>query len=142
MTFIEEGAEDVFCQALQSMGYTVSGTKVLIVECPWADVSRIASFIVDVPYVTYSPECPVETKNALYAYWSRKSRPEWHANEDWFQAHKDEFKAGECVVIQRGALQLRTRDIRECLIYLHDHGDEHTVMHEMVGDGVESVDRL
>ncbi len=138
----EEGALGVLREALEQSGYTVTGDTVLIVECPWGEVAWLAGLIVGVPYESRSAECPVETLNALTEYWSREKHPVWHANEDWFQAHKHEFEAGEFIIVQECALKLRTRNRRECFCFLETHPDRDTALHEMVADGREMQCRV
>jgi hypothetical protein len=135
--FSEEGVEEEVREAFQHAGYQVTGHRILVAECKWADVPRLASVLDGAPYVSHTADCPVETRNALTDYWSRKQHPEWRANEDWFQAHKHEYKRGEFIVVQQCALKLRTRDIRECQQFLLENRDSSTAMHEMTDDGVE-----
>ena len=72
------------------------------------------------------------------------SAPTEQANEEWFQAHKTEFAAGEHVVVQECEAKLRTHSHEQCYAFLEAHGNSDTVCHKMVRFGCEiaSIDQL
>jgi hypothetical protein len=114
---------------------------IIIVEVsgkdPLQSMASVLACLGDVPYAASSSSECLRASRSLKHQKSRRDYPIWHACEDWFQAHKQEFLEGEFVVIQESEVKLRTRSQKEAYDYLEAHGGAGTLFHEMVGDGVE-----
>jgi Uri superfamily endonuclease len=120
-------------------GSIASSAGIVVVECAVECVSGLLALLGDVPYVASAgtSQTTEQALRALQRHWSRREHPVWHANCDWFQAYKHEFRAGEFVVIQESECKLRTHSKKEGYAFLQAHGNSDTLFHEMAADGVE-----
>lgn len=118
--------------------------QVLVVECQATDVPILLAKLVGLRFLL-APLEPAyddqgrrnERQQALYNYFSRREHAAWWRSVDWFEEHRHEFKAGEHVVIRDAQVLHRTRDEKEHMLFLSQHGNRDTLAHTMAEDGKE-----
>lgn len=141
---IEDPSDQVQQCCLERALATRRDKQVLVVECQATDMPILLAKMVGQRFLL-APLEPTfedggmrnERQQALYNYFSRRAHPAWWRSVDWFKEHRHEFKAGEHVVIRDAQVLHRTRDEKEHLLFLSQHGNRDTLAHTMDEDGKE-----